>query len=117
MHRRTTIRDVARHAGVSVTTVSYVLNGKAGISEETCRRVRAAAESLHYMPNALIRSLQRKRSNVIGIYLWPLKADASAYIYTDLLRGVTDALADTEYDLLVYAQRPGRFADANVNDF
>ncbi len=51
------IREVAHEAGVSVTTVSYVLNNKGNISEETRQRVLQAAEELGYVPNAAARSL------------------------------------------------------------
>lgn len=48
---RTTLKDVARRAGVSSATVSYVLNGKRTISEDTKRRVREAIEELDYVPD------------------------------------------------------------------
>lgn len=115
--RNATIRDVARHAGVSVTTVSYVFNEKPGISVETRERVRRAASELHYSPNALIRSLQQRRTNLLGVYLWPLGDDPSRFIASDLLRGITAELAETEYDLLVYSHRPGRFDGAQVSAF
>lgn len=65
---RVGIRDVAREAGVSVTTVSHVLNNVkyARASEETRARVRAAAQSLGYRPNRIARSLRLQRSEMIG---------------------------------------------------
>ena len=114
---RPTIVDVARRAGVSVTTVSYVLNNRPGISEATRARVRAAAEELHYAPNALIRSLQKRKSNLIGLYLWPMGRNPANLISALLLEGITEALAETEYDLLLYAHRAGRFDSARVASF
>jgi LacI family transcriptional regulator, sucrose operon repressor len=62
-----TIHDVAEMAGVSVTTVSRVMNNRGYISEETRRRVYACMEELNYQPNEIARSLLRKQSNLIGL--------------------------------------------------
>ncbi len=66
--RRVSMRDVAKLAGVSQTTVSFVLNGisDANIPQETQDRVRAAVERLGYRPNAMARSLRSQRSETIG---------------------------------------------------
>lgn len=63
------IRDVAEHAGVSVTTVSHVLNETphTRTSEETAMRVRAAAEELGYRPNRLARGLRTQTSGMVGL--------------------------------------------------
>ncbi len=68
--RRVTLADVAVRAGVSVTTASYVLNGRAEtmrISSDTARRVSAAVEALSYRPNHNARSLRTSRTATIGI--------------------------------------------------
>lgn len=69
--KRTTSRQVAKHAGVSQTTVSLVLNNapNANISQATRERVYAAARELGYIPNAAARSLARGRSSNIGLVL------------------------------------------------
>jgi DNA-binding LacI/PurR family transcriptional regulator len=69
--RRITSHDVAKRAGVSRTTVSFVLNGvkEANISEETRRRVLAAVEELDYVPDAAAQALASGRSRTIGIVL------------------------------------------------
>ena len=67
------ITDVARHAGVSPSTVSYALSGKRPISEETRRRVRAAARELGYRPHAGARALASSRSNVLALVV-PLRS-------------------------------------------
>src|SRR5437868_8609020 len=59
----TTLADVARHAGVASSTVSYVLSGKRSVSEETRERVRRAVESLGYHPHVGARALASSRSN------------------------------------------------------
>ena len=61
------LKDVARLSGVSVTTVSRVLNNRGYISEQTRNKVYAAIKTLNYQPNELARSLLRKRSNIIGL--------------------------------------------------
>lgn len=69
--RRVTHRDVAEKAGVSSTTVSFVLNGRteANISEDTQRRVRDAARALGYMPSAAAQALVSGRSQTIGFVM------------------------------------------------
>jgi LacI family transcriptional regulator len=67
---RTTVSDVARLAGVSATTVSYILNGRADemrISSQTQQRVRGAAEELDYRPNRSARSLRTRTTKTIGV--------------------------------------------------
>ncbi len=68
--RRATLSDVARLAGVSGTTVSYIVNGRADemrISVETQQRVRAAVSELHYRPNRSARSLRTRTTKTIGV--------------------------------------------------
>ena len=81
------LRDVALEAGVSVTTASFVLNDRdAGIAETTKERVRTAAESLGYRPNASARALRRDRTDSIAL--------------------ITDEIATTAYagDVILGAQ-------------
>lgn len=62
-----TIKDVAEMAGITVTTVSRVLNNRGYISEKTRQKVKAAMEELDYQPNEIARALFRKKSNLIGL--------------------------------------------------
>lgn len=64
-----TIKDVAKVAGVTVTTVSRVLNNRGYISDKTRKKVHDAMKNLDYKPNELARSLFRKKSNLIGLIL------------------------------------------------
>ncbi|MCZ8514188.1 LacI family DNA-binding transcriptional regulator [Paenibacillus filicis] len=64
-----TIHDVAEKAGVSVTTVSRVLNNRGYISDATRRKVFGVMEELNYHPNEIARSLLRKQSNIIGLII------------------------------------------------
>jgi len=64
-----TIKDVAEKVGVSVTTVSRVLNNRGYLSEDLKRRVHEAMKELNYQPNELARSLFRKKTNIIGLII------------------------------------------------
>lgn len=63
---RVTMADVAREAHVSLTTVSFVLNDRPGIPEDTRARVRKAIETLHYRPNRAARGLRTRRTHTVG---------------------------------------------------
>ncbi len=65
-----TLQDVAKQAGVSVKTVSRVVNHQGEISEATRKRVQAAIDELGYRPNILARSLVNQRSNTLGVVAW-----------------------------------------------
>ena len=71
--RMVTIIDVARHAGVAPSTVSYVLSGKRAISADTRQRVQNSIRLLGYHPHAGARSLASNRSNVIALVM-PLRS-------------------------------------------
>ena len=62
-----TIKDVAREAGLTVTTVSRVLNNRGYISEDARKKVYDAMEKLNYQPNEVARSLHKKTTNTIGL--------------------------------------------------
>ncbi|WP_029688259.1 LacI family DNA-binding transcriptional regulator [Thermoanaerobacter sp. A7A] len=79
-----TIKDVAKKAGVTVTTVSRVLNNRGYISEVTRKKVYEAMKELNYQPNELARSLYRKKSYLIGLLIpnvsHPFFAELTGYI-------------------------------------
>ena len=62
-----TLKDVAAKSGVTVTTVSRVLNNRGYISDETRKKVYAAMKELNYQPNEIARSLSKQKSTTIGI--------------------------------------------------
>src|SRR6266545_6015481 len=67
---RVTIKDVAREAGVSPSTVSNVLNGRTdAMTEETLRRIQAAIQSLKYRPSSVARGLVTRRTATIGLII------------------------------------------------
>ena len=120
--RHPTINDVARAAGVSVGTVSNVLNRKGRHSDATRAKVIRAAASMHYRPNALIRSLQTGTTNTIGVFTWRVYLGAWHDMTLDLLRGISKGLAETSRDVLLYARHPhegdvdpGYFLDGRVD--
>lgn len=104
-HIRTTIRDVAARAGVSVATVSKVLNGRYGVSATTALHVKAVIDEMGYQSSIVASSLRSHRTNVVGI----LVADLEPFS-TELLKGASRAVRDTSYELVVYSAG-GRAAD------
>lgn len=95
---RVTIRDVAERAGVSVATVSKVINQRYGVAEATSLRVQAVIEELGYEASLVAQSLRNHRTNVIGI----LVADLEPFS-TELLKGAADAIRGSGYELVVYS--------------
>lgn len=97
--RRPTMKDVASRAGVAFKTVSRVINGEPGVSEETARRVRRAAAELHYRRDATAGSLRRstRGTDSVGLLLASVDNDFDAAIH----RGVEDAAQ--RHGLSVYA--------------
>jgi LacI family transcriptional regulator, galactose operon repressor len=92
-----TIHDVAARAGVSVATVSRVLNGKELVREETTQHVLAAAKSLRYVPNVAARTLSNRRSLTIGIVL----PDVHGEFFSEVIRGIDVAARREGYHILV----------------
>lgn len=93
----TTIYDVAREAGVSMATVSRVLNGTAVVKEETKAKVIAAIEKLNYRPNAVARGLASKRTKSIGVIL----PDVSDLFHAEILRGIEDIATMYQYHIIL----------------
>lgn len=85
--RRATLADVAREAGVSTAAASYGLNGLPGVSDESCARILAAAETLGFRPNSLARSLRKGKSQVLGLLL----ADIANPYYSEMASGAIAA--------------------------
>ena len=98
-----TIMDVAQEAGVSPSTVSYVLSGKRAISAATRARVLDAVASLGYRPHAGARALASARTQVIGLVV-PLHEDADVNVVMQFVRAVTTTARRHEYDVLLLTQ-------------
>jgi LacI family transcriptional regulator len=103
------IREVARLSGVSVATVSRVLNGTATVREETRQRVLERVRELDYVPNAAARTLVRRRSQVIGVVMntGDTHPDLKHPFFGDVLVGLRQALGASRYDLLLFTAREG----------
>ena len=92
--------DVAKAAGVSTATVSYVLNGRGHVSEETASRVRQAIKTLNYHPNAAGRSLATHAAHAIGL-LAPSATGVSDPFFAMFLAGVLKAARRARYQLVL----------------
>ncbi len=97
-----TIRDVAKKAGVSVTTVSRALNGYSDVNEKTRERIKAIAKELNYSPNLLARSLVMKKTKTIGLLVSGLRIEGSKDNFTfEVLCGVNDRAGELGYELVL----------------
>jgi LacI family transcriptional regulator len=92
-----TITDVAVAAGVSVATVSKVINGRDGIATDTSARVLEVVQELGYESSLVARSLRSRRTHVIGILVAEFEPFSA-----EILKGAGSALGDTDYELLAY---------------
>jgi LacI family transcriptional regulator len=92
-----TIKDVASEAGVSVATVSRVLNDNGYVGAETRKKVMGAIEKLNYSPNEVARSLYKRESRLIGLLL----PDITNPYFPQLARGVEDEVSEAGFRLLL----------------
>ena len=92
-----TIKDVAREAGVSIATVSRVLNNKSTVAPDLAAKVNQAVEQLGYHPNSIARTLKNDSSKTIGFVV----SDISNDFFTRMARGVEDVLNQQGYSLFV----------------
>ncbi|MGK5555744.1 LacI family DNA-binding transcriptional regulator [Actinomadura kijaniata] len=114
------ISDVARHAGVSPSTVSYVLSGKRSISAETRERVLASIRQLGYRPHAGARALASSRSNVLALML-PLRTGIHVPVVMRFATAVVTTARSFDHDVLLLTQEEGeeglrRVADSALVD-
>lgn len=96
-----TLKDVARETGLSVTTVSRVLNKRGYISEKTVEKVNEAMKKLNYQPNEMARALSRRSSNTIGVIMPHLDHP----YFSRLLSNLEDAACEAHYRLLVFKSK------------
>lgn len=93
-----TMRDVAKMAGVSIQTVSAIINGKPGITNETKERVLSAIQTLGYRPFTVARSLRTRQTNTIGLVV----SDIANPVFSSLAGTVEDIVHLQGYSLIVY---------------
>ncbi|MFJ8822782.1 LacI family DNA-binding transcriptional regulator [Streptomyces sp. NPDC102467] len=101
-----TLAEVARHAGVSASTVSYVLSGKRSISAATRERVESSVRRLGYHPNAGARALASSKSNIIALMV-PLRTDMYVPVMMEIAMAVTTAARTHGYDILLLTGEEG----------
>ena len=109
-----TIKDIAKAAGVSVATVSRVINDNYPVSKEARERVQQVMQELHYRPNAIAQSLRSNRSNMIGLIV----ADLSNQFFMKVAKGLEKSVAAKGYNLVVASSdgRPEKGAQADSRD-
>jgi LacI family transcriptional regulator len=98
-----TIKDVARNSGVSIKTVSRVVNNQAEVSPETRQKVQQTISQLGYQPNMTARNLVIGQSNTVGVII-PNSAD---YVFlhpffNEVLRGIAEVLSENHFNLLLH---------------
>src|ERR1700752_5010792 len=96
--RTVTIQDVAKTAGVSVSTVSRVLNSKVDVASETQDRILSVIDDLGYTTNLAARSMRSQKKNLVGLIM----PDIAYPFAIEVMKGVNRAIAESEFDLLVY---------------
>jgi LacI family transcriptional regulator len=92
-----TIYDVAREAGVSMATVSRVVNGNPNVKPVTRKKVLAAIERLGYRPNAVARGLASKKTTTVGVII----PDVSSLFFSELARGIEDIATMYKYNIIL----------------
>jgi DNA-binding LacI/PurR family transcriptional regulator len=102
MGSKPTIRDVAKRAGVSIATVSYVLNDSSEevISEPAKQRVWTAVRALNYHRAAAAVNLATKRTRNIGVFLYRGQSDVTNPFYSFVIQGIIREAMDRDYNLL-----------------
>lgn len=91
------IKDVAREAGVSIATVSRVLNDIDVVNEETKKKVQDSIKKLSYRPNIVARSLKTQKTGTIGIII----PDISSQFYPEVVRGAEDVANIYDYNIML----------------
>ncbi len=97
-YSRATIDDVAEKAGVSIATVSRVINKTGQVADATATRVWDAIRALNYSPHSAARGLASRRTNTIGLIL----RDISGEFFSPMLRGIEAGTREYGFDLLIH---------------
>lgn len=106
-----TIKDVAKLAGVAISTVSYALNDSTRISQATKDKVLEAAQQLNYRKNGFASDLKRTKTNTIALIL----SDLAGPFYSELTKGVQEVSMTNGYDLIACSSQGG--ADSTAVKF
>ena len=92
-----TIKDIAREAGVSTATVSYVINGSRHVMPEKRQRVLDVISKNNYQPNRVAKSLRTKKTNIIGV----LAEDILNFPTVGIINGISEYIEKTDYNILL----------------
>ena len=92
-----TIKELAKYCGVSVATVSNILNSKPGASEKTRKLVLEMAEKLNYTPNIVAKNLKMQKTRSIGV----IAEDMTIFSIPDIIDGITDYCQRQDYQILL----------------
>lgn len=112
-----TIKDIAREAGVSVTTVSRALNGYSDVNEKTRARIKKIAEELDYRPNALAKSLVMKKTRTIGVIISDLERNNAKDSFSfEVLCGINVRANELDYDILLFSTNLNKQKQKNYSD-
>jgi len=96
-----TMLDIAKRAGVALSTVSYAINGTRPISEETRQRIFAVMDELGYRPHALARGLASRRSRIIAL-LFPVPERGLGITELEFVTSAADAARENDYNLVLW---------------
>ena len=96
-----TIADIAKEAGVSISTVSRVMNGTKPVSPKLKEKVYKIIEKNNYTPNALAQSLITKKTNIVGVIV----PDISNVVFGALTKGINDICSNEGYTIMVCESR------------
>jgi LacI family transcriptional regulator len=103
-----TIKDVAKLAGVALSTASYAMNGDSKVSAKTREKVLEAARQLNYQKNGFAMDLKRSHTNTIALIL----TDLSGPFYSELIRSMQDVALSNGYDLIACSSMGGQNSTA-----
>ena len=92
-----TLKDIANELGISVSTLSRVLNNKGNVNKETQQRVEAALDAANYVPNTIARALKKNNTQVVGIII----PDIRERLFSEIVVGIDSELFDHGYSILL----------------
>lgn len=105
MRKRVTIKDVAKEAGVSIATISYVINKKGRVKKETEERVKAIIKRMNYIPDISARSLVNKNSRLLGVVIPQTEKDKQIMLnnpfYSEFISGVEYYARENNFQVIV----------------
>ncbi len=92
-----TIKDVAKLAGVSISTASYALNDQPNVHPETKARILHAAKELSYHPHGIARNLKKRQTNNVGVFIYAFAGP----VFSETLEGIRQTLQEHDFNIIV----------------